>query len=247
MEQFLRCDAAALETVVRWIEHGNAASATPRAVSLLSVSSPVYADDLEASTAGAAYSGRGRESVMYSPDEGDAAALDSKSVSSLTQSATDLDPRLPKVPISLFCLWVLNYVRNETRALLAEQAQSAKNGGQPTHHVFAGLSSSDAHGAADLQLPSSPSFHERKRAPSIVTSPSKVKAPSNILSSPAAVGSESLQAWPPLSSDMGASTDKPKRRIRTTLLRGATTTAATTKASTTMAIITTAFIQMPTR
>ena len=49
--------------------HGNAASATPRAVSLLSVSSPVYADDLEASTAGAAYSGRGRESVVYSPDE----------------------------------------------------------------------------------------------------------------------------------------------------------------------------------
>ena len=113
----------ALETVVHWIEHGDASSMTPPAVSMLSMSNPVYVEDLEALTASAAYSERGRRPISYLSDDGDSTTLDSKSVSSSACSAADADSKLPKVPVSLFCLWVLNYVRDVTRDLLAEQEE----------------------------------------------------------------------------------------------------------------------------
>ena len=208
MEQFLRCDANELEGVRRWIEHADASSPTPRVVSALSMSSSLYINDLEASTAataGAAYSEIGREQISYPSTDGDSSAVDSKSI-------------LPKVPKSLFCIWVLNYVRDETRELLAEQAQSANSGGQLTRHVSAGTPPSDASRGVGIQLPSSPSFHDCKPEPAIITSPSKDKSSEKTFLSPAA-------AWPSLGSSMGASSDKPKRRIRTTLLSAGTTTA----------------------
>ena len=230
MEQFLQSDRSDFENVLHWIKSGTAAQ-TPRIVSVLSLSNSDYVEDLKiwSLTDSQSSSVRNYKELGTSSSDEDqdfatgltnlpgemgiciagTDAKESVSVSSPDKTGRISNMPLPSVPVPMFCLWVLNYIRDKTRDLLVEKLQSAKS------------DISDSIDSNNLELQNSPSSHMRQHSIMDTSLTSSFAQPYD-MSSPGTHLAAHSRVWSPLggngASHQSASTGKPKRRIRTTLL-----------------------------